>query len=87
MWNAGDLEGGEYARIVRREPDARIFGQGESTHYRARANGNTVRVRWNVTVQVSSSVEEPGDDGPDVPLLHVNTAKALADNDQLEQVS
>lgn len=87
MLSRDDIEGGKHARLVRKGNDARIIGHGKSTHYRATVDGETVRIPWNATLQVSTSVDKPGDGSPNVPLLDIDIARELAANNQLEQVS
>lgn len=85
-----DLAGGDHARVVRLGDESGrpiIYGQGESTHYQATVDGKTVRIPWGTTVQVSTSVDGPGNAEGNVPLLDLSIAQELAANEQLESVS
>lgn len=89
-WNAKDLTGGDYGRVIRKGTEKsrpRIIGQGESKGFTATVDGDTVFIEWGTTVQVSTSVNGPGNASSNVPRMAQGIAEELARNDQLEQVS
>jgi len=83
LWAPDDITGGDYARLVLPEG-----GGAAPTAFVATTDGRRVEIEWGYTVVVSSSVPRPGaTQGRTTPALHIDVARALAANGQLEYVS
>lgn len=86
MIDPQNIEGGDYGRVIRQGSTPTMIGHGENEGYTAITDSRSVTVPWGDTVQVSTTTERPGDDSKNPTLLHIDTAKSLARNDQFEPV-
>jgi hypothetical protein len=78
--------GGTYGRIVRKGDPPEMVGHNENTHFRAGVDESSIAIKWDKTVRVLESVEEPGDDSKSTPQIHLSLAQDLAGNEQLEKL-